>query len=79
MKERLGQGSFGDVYTVDYKGPGKVIQTGCEESVGGSGPKGEETFLQRSSSSQQTELPQYSENERCVPKSSRDYARKLLF
>ena len=22
VKERLGQGSFGDVYTVDYKGPG---------------------------------------------------------
>ena len=77
MKERLGQGSFGDVYTVDYKGPGKVIQTGCEESVGGSGLKGEETFLQRSSSSQQTELSQY--NEKCVPKSSRDYARILLF
>jgi len=27
VKERLGQGSFGDVYTVDYKGPGKVIET----------------------------------------------------
>ena len=27
VKERLVQGSFGDVYTVDYKGPGKVIET----------------------------------------------------
>ena len=27
VKERLGQGSFGDVYTVDYKAPGKVIET----------------------------------------------------
>ena len=49
VKEWLGQGSFGDVYTVDYEAPGKVC--GCEESVAGSGPRGEETFLQRSSSS----------------------------
>ena len=27
VKEQLGQGSFGDVYTVDYKAPGKVIET----------------------------------------------------
>ena len=27
VKARLGQGCFGDVYTVDYKGPGKVIET----------------------------------------------------
>ena len=27
MKEWLGQGSFGDVYTVDYEAPGKVIET----------------------------------------------------
>ena len=27
VKERLGQGSFGDVYTVDYKAPGKVMET----------------------------------------------------
>ena len=27
VKERLGQGSFGDVYTVDYKAPGKDIET----------------------------------------------------
>ena len=27
VKEWLGQGSFGDVYTVDYEAPGKVIET----------------------------------------------------
>ena len=27
MKEWLGQGSFGDVYTVDYEAPGNVIET----------------------------------------------------
>ena len=27
VKKRLGQGSFRDVYTVDYKAPGKVIET----------------------------------------------------
>ena len=27
MKEWLGQGSFGDVYTVDYEVPGNVIET----------------------------------------------------
>ena len=27
VKERLGQGSFGDVYTVDYEAPGKVGET----------------------------------------------------
>lgn len=26
-KERLGQGSLGDVYTVDYEAPGKVAET----------------------------------------------------
>ena len=33
VKERLGQGSFGDVYTVDYKGPGKVIETEVVKKV----------------------------------------------
>ena len=27
IKERLGQGSFGDVYIVDYEAPGKVAET----------------------------------------------------
>ena len=27
VREWLGQGSFGDVYTVDYQAPGKVIET----------------------------------------------------
>ena len=34
VKERLGQGSFGDVYTVDYKAPGKVFDT-CQYKCGG--------------------------------------------
>lgn len=51
VMDGIGQGAFGDVYTTDYRAPGKIItETVIIKNVKCCGRRREENFLQRSGS-----------------------------